>query len=219
MSGPNGRLISGTVAGVEGRDGRVQGVDELDSAGSDVEGWNGEAPLTLPAGDLWVFGYGSVMWRPGFAYEERQRAQLHGFRRALCVWSWWHRGSPDSPGLVLGLDRGGSCIGQAYRIAAGEAQAVAEYLYAREMVTPVYVPHLRTVRLAQGSVTALTFLVDREHPQYAGRLTPQQAANVVRHARGQSGANPDYLASTVEHLRDIGLKDAWLEATHALVAE
>ena len=189
-----------------------------------VEGWNGEAPLTLPEGDLWVFGYGSVMWRPGFDYLEQQRAHLHGFHRALCVWSWWHRGNPQSPGLVLGLDHGGSCIGQAYRVAAARKDAVAGYLYEREMVTPVYVPHLLSVRLDREDgrserVSALTFRVDRAHPQYAGRLSPEEAAAVVRGARGVSGENPDYVASTLSHLRKMGLRDHWLETTHDLVFE
>ena len=186
-------------------------------ARTEVTGWDGVAPLQLPEGELWVFGYGSVMWRPGFAYLERRRARLHGYHRALCVWSWWHRGSPEAPGLVLGLDRGGSCVGQAYRIAADEKQAVAAYLYEREMVTPVYVPHLLPVRHDRGQATALTFLVDRTHPQYAGRLTPEQAAAVVRDASGQSGANPDYLASTVSHLKEMGLRNRWLERAEALV--
>jgi cation transport protein ChaC len=184
----------------------------------DIDGREIVADVELPAGDLWVFGYGSVMWRPDFPALESHRARLFGFHRALCVWSWWHRGSREAPGLVLGLDIGGSCVGQAYRVAAVDKQAVARLLYAREMVTPVYRPHLRSVHLAGKQVTALTFLVDRSHPQYAGRLSPHEAAAVVRHARGASGANPDYLASTVGHLREIGLKDAWLEQTHALVS-
>lgn len=186
-------------------------------AWASVEGWDGKAPLTLPDGDLWVFGYGSVMWRPGFDYLETHRAHLHGFHRALCVWSWWHRGSPEAPGLVLGLDSGGSCIGQAYRVAEKDKHAVAAYLYERELVTPAYLAQLLPVRVNGRRATALTFLVDRTHPQYAGRLSPEEAAAVVRHARGVSGENPDYVASTVSHLRDIGLRDPWLERTHDLL--
>lgn len=187
-------------------------------AWASVEGWNGEAPLTLPDGDLWVFGYGSVMWRPGFEYLERHRAHLYGFHRALCVWSWWHRGSPEAPGLVLGLDSGGSCVGQAYRVAAADKHAVAAYLYERELVTPAYLAHLLPIHVNGSRATALAFLVDRTHPQYAGRLTPEDAANVVRGARGISGANPDYVASTVSHLREIGLRDPWLERTYSLLS-
>lgn len=106
----------------------------------------------------------------------------------------------------------------AYRVAERDKIEVARLLYAREMITPVYRPHLRDVHLADGRATALTFLVDRGHPQYAGRLTPEQAAAVVRGAKGQSGANPDYVANTLAHLQEIGLRDAWLERTHALVS-
>lgn len=184
-----------------------------------VRGWNGEAPLELPDGDLWVFGYGSVMWRPGFDFLERHRARVHGYHRALCVWSWWHRGTPERPGLVLGLDRGGSCIGQAYRVAERDKDAVAAYLYERELVTPAYLARLIDVHVNGRRETALTFLVDRSHPQYAGRLTPEEAADTVRKARGASGENPDYVASTISHLREIGLRDHWLERTHALLCD
>jgi cation transport protein ChaC len=164
--------------------------------------------LALPPGDLWVFGYGSVMWQPGFSHLESHVARLHGYRRALCVWSWYHRGSPENPGLVMGLDAGGACVGRAYRVAQEDKDAVAHYLYARELVTPAYLPILHPVYLKGGSeaaVTALTFKVDRRHPQYAGKLSVEQAAHVVRHGSGASGANPDYLFSTVAHMRELGL--------------
>src|SRR3982074_360386 len=122
---------------------------------------------------LWVFGYGSLMWRPGFAHLERVPARLIGLHRALCVYSFVHRGTPERPGLVLGLDRGGACRAIASGGAAGTREATIEYLREREQVTAVYLETMRRITLTatpQRDVTALVFLVDRSHPQYAGRL-------------------------------------------------
>src|SRR5207247_784490 len=125
-------------------------------------------------GDFWVFGYGSLMWRPGFAHVETERARLHGFRRSLCVYSWVHRGSRERPGLVLGLDRGGSCIGLAFRVPGDLRDEVVVYLRERELVTNVHLERLLTVRLANGAeVPALCYVVDRDHEQYAGTLTAE----------------------------------------------
>ncbi len=172
--------------------------------------------LELPAGDLWVFGYGSLMWRPPeFPVLEAGSARLHGYHRALCVWSWVHRGREDHPGLVMGLDLGGSCIGRALCFAARDKAAVADYLYGREMVTPVYLPRLRRVHLAGGSVIALTFLVDRGHPQYAGKLGVAAAARVVRGAVGESGHNRDYILNMAGHLEELGIADGFLRRLRA----
>lgn len=159
-------------------------------------------------GDFWVFGYGSLMWRPGFAHVEIRRARLHGYRRALCVYSWVHRGSEERPGLVLGLDRGGSCVGLAYRVPGELRGEVVDYL---ERSLPV--------RLAGGgTVDALCYVVDRTHRQYAGSLDPAQAAGTVSGAAGISGANEDYVASTIAHLEALGIRDHWLEEVGRLVA-
>lgn len=175
-------------------------------------------PLRFPPGDLWVFGYGSLMWRPGFAHQEAQPARLYAFHRALCVYSWVHRGTQARPGLVFGLDRGGACVGRAFRVAEADRDAVVNYLYEREMVTAVYIPRLLKLHLGDGRrVLGLVFVVDHRHPQYAGRLNPQEAAQVVQEAVGQSGANPDYVHSTVEHLRELGINDHYLEAVVALL--
>lgn len=173
----------------------------------------------LPDGDLWVFGYGSLMWRPGFGYLEMHSARLHGYHRALCVWSWVHRGCREQPGLVFGLDRGGSCVGRVFRVAAAHKDSAAHYLYEREMVTSVYVPRLLPVNLEERTVTALTFGIDRRHPQYAGKLDPRRAAAVVGQAVGRSGPNREYLLNTVLHLRELGIRDAGLERVAALVLE
>src|SRR3954470_14730207 len=131
--------------------------------------------------DLWVFGYGSLMWRPGFPFLERQHAHLHGYHRALCVFSHVHRGTPERPGLVLGLDRGGRCHGVAFRIAAEEAERTIAYLRAREQVTFVYRERTLPVRLRDGrAVRALAYVVDRKHAQYAGRLPEVDLLRLVR---------------------------------------
>src|ERR1700704_6776340 len=121
-------------------------------------------------GDLWVFGYGSLMWRPGFEFIEKVPARLIGEHRALCVYSFVHRGTPENPGLVLGLDRGGGCRGIAYRVAAARREATLAYLREREQVTKVYLETMRRVTLASGEANAVVYVVDRGHPQYAGRL-------------------------------------------------
>ena len=129
--------------------------------------------------DLWVFAYGSLMWRPGFEHVGHVTARLSGSRRALCVWSFVHRGTPAHPGLVLGLDRGGSCRGVAYRVAAENRDTVLAYLRERELVTDVYREVLRPVRLDtpdRPMVEAVTYVVDRAHRQYAGRLPPEMPA-------------------------------------------
>ena len=173
----------------------------------------------LPSGDMWVFAYGSLMWNPGFAHVQAGLARIYGYRRALCVWSWVHRGSEAHPGLVLGLDRGGSCVGVAHRVPEAERAATVAYLYARELVTHVYLPVVRRVRVAGlGAVQALTFVVDRRHPQYAGELAPADAARTIRGARGQSGPNPEYLANTLAHMDELGIRCPRLRAIERALA-
>jgi cation transport protein ChaC len=163
-------------------------------------------------GDFWVFGYGSLIWRPGFAHVETQRARLHGYRRSLCVYSFVHRGTPERPGLVLGLDRGGSCVGLAFRVPNGLRVEVMSYLRERELVTNVYLERTLNVRLDTGAtVEAVAYIVDRQHEQYAGSLDAPDAAAVVRGAVGQSGKNEDYVVSTLQHLQGLGIRDHWLE--------
>src|SRR5947209_19820063 len=161
-----------------------------------------------PDQDLWVFGYGSLMWRPGFDYVERQLAWLRGYHRALCIYSHVHRGTPERPGLVLGLDRGGSCRGVAFRVAAAKADATIAYLRAREQVTSVYVERRVRVRLDDGhEVEALTYVVDRHHVQYAGKLPLDKILEYVRSGVGQSGENPAYVLNTHRHLAELSLRD------------
>ncbi|MEI5682403.1 MULTISPECIES: gamma-glutamylcyclotransferase [unclassified Mesorhizobium] len=163
-------------------------------------------------GDFWVFGYGSLIWRPGFAHTETRRAHLYGYRRSLCVLSFVHRGTPQRPGLVLGLDRGGSCVGLAFRVPGELRDEVIAYLRERELVTNVYLERTQTVRLEGGErVEAVCYVVDRAHEQYAGNLDEAEAARIVLGAVGQSGANEDYVLSTLEHLEALGIRDHWLE--------
>ena len=160
--------------------------------------------------DLWVFGYGSLMWRPGFAFLERRHARLVGAHRALCVYSFVHRGTPQKPGLVLGLDRGGNCRGVAYRVAAAKRAPTIDYLRAREQVTLVYRETYRTVWLdddPQQSVHALCYMVDRGHRQYAGRLTLAQQVHFVRQGHGRSGNNRDYVLAAVKEIERQGYRD------------
>jgi cation transport protein ChaC len=164
------------------------------------------------AEDLWVFGYGSLMWRPGFAFDERKPARVIGVHRSLCVYSVGHRGTPEKPGLVLGLDRGGACRGIAYRVAAKDRAATLSYLRDRELMAGIYVylETLRTVWLVgqpERSVQALCYIVDRSHPQYAGRLTLDQQLHCVRQGHGKSGADRDYVLQTVAALEAHGIRD------------
>ena len=162
------------------------------------------------AEDLWVFGYGSLMWRPGFAHLERTQARLIGAHRALCVYSFVHRGTPERPGLVLGLDRGGACRGIAYRVAAAARAETIAYLRAREQVTMVYRECTRRIWLDHDPgrpVLALCYMVDRSHPQYAGRLSLDQQLHHVRQGHGQSGANRDYVIATVAAMEALGLRE------------
>src|SRR5690348_16132311 len=161
--------------------------------------------------DLWVFAYGSLMWRPGFSYRERVSARLIGLHRALCVFSFVHRGTPERPGLVLGLDRGGMCRGIAYRVAASARTQTLHYLRAREQVTIVYVETMRQIELeepAQRRVRAVCYICDRSHVQYAGRLTLAESLHHVRQGHGKSGVNRDYVLETVRALEALGYRES-----------
>ena len=175
-----------------------------------IEGRNG-------AGDIWVFGYGSLMWRPGFEHVERADALLRGYRRRLCVVSRHHRGTVERPGLVMGLDRGGACRGVAYRVPEAAVAETLAYLDEREIAHyPVYRRSTVTVDLGSGRrQSAVTYTVDRREADYAGALTLEQQAAIVAGAQGLSGPNPDYLRQTVEHVHAMGLRDRSLEAVLA----
>ena len=163
-------------------------------------------------GDFWVFGYGSLIWNPGFACVDSRPAQLYGLHRSLCIYSWVHRGTKQAPGLVLGLDKGGSCQGMAFKVHANNRQTVIDYLRQRELVTNVYKETWRPVRLQNGGTqTALTYVVDRSSPQYTGVLGISEQINIVSRAKGNSGPNCEYILKTVEHLKTISIRDRNLE--------
>ncbi len=174
--------------------------------------------------DLWVFGYASLLWDPGFPVAERRRARLEGWHRSFCMWSIHHRGTPERPGLVLALDRqeGASCIGVALRVAPGAAAETLDYLRARELVSSAYLERRLPVGFDDGAAAeALAYVVDPTHAQYTGPLALERQAQVIAAAIGGRGPNPDYLWNTEAHLAALGIADpdlAWLaERVRALV--
>jgi glutathione-specific gamma-glutamylcyclotransferase len=170
------------------------------------------APALDGDADLWVFAYGSLMWNPGFALTESQPALLRGWRRSFCIYSRQHRGTLERPGVVLGLDRGGACRGLALRAAHGQAQAVLDYLWRREMTYRVYRPRWVRLLSPRGPLTALAFTADRSHPQYCGHLPLAAKATLIRQGVGESGSNVDYLANLIASLAALGVVDGSLQA-------
>ena len=166
--------------------------------------------------DFWVFGYGSLMWRPGFRYRERRPARLYGFHRALCVYSVRYRGTNKKPGLVLGLDRGGSCVGRVFRVAAKDADRVLAYLHKREMPRRVYDPSWLRVETSEGPIRAYVFVARRDHSQYTGKLPVKRAVALVLGGRGIGGTCLDYLSETVRHMDELGVADT---ALHRVLAQ
>jgi len=165
-------------------------------------------------GDRWVFGYGSLMWRPGFDFAERCLATMPGVHRRLCIYSHVHRGTPDRPGMVLGLDRGGSCRGIGYRVGKSLWDDTLAYLREREQVTMIYKECWRDMTVVKSTgperVQALVYMVDQKHDQYAGKRTAEELLPYVLQGHGKGGPCIDYISSTVDHLEELGFKDAHL---------
>ncbi len=171
-------------------------------------------------GNFWVFGYGSLMWRPGFPHLGSVPALLHGVHRALCIYSHVHRGTPDAPGLVLGLDRGGACHGLAFHVEEHHRSEVLAYLREREQTTMVYRETWRKARLLTGNqkiVEVLCYVADRSHHQYAGPLTVSDQMGLIAGSKGQSGPNEEYVLKTAAHLDEMGIRDPRLEALAAAI--
>ncbi len=169
--------------------------------------------------DLWVFGYGSLMWRPGFPYLRSAQAVLAGYHRSFCVYSHVWRGTVEKPGLVLGLTPGGSCRGVAFRVAEADRAEVIEYLHDRELGTYAYLPLTLPVDLADGtSVPAYCFVADTSHPQYAGDLPREEAVAIIMEASGKGGLNRDYLINTVREIDSHGYGEPQLRELLAEVA-
>ena len=178
------------------------------------------SPDQSKPGAFWVFGYGSLIWNPGFTFTDRRRATLSGWRRAFCMSSIVYRGTPDRPGLVLALDQDedAACHGVAYRVAGTEADATLAYLRERELVSYAY----RETRLPltlEGDeiVEAVAFVVKRDHAQYRGGLSLAEQADVIATAIGPRGPNAEYLANTIAGLDALGLPDADLARLSEMV--
>lgn len=164
-------------------------------------------------GNLWVFGYGSLMWKPGFEADQVCHGTVAGYRRCFCITSVHHRGTLERPGLVLGLDRGGICRGLLFRVKGPRAPVVLAALRAREQVNGVYRESRVAVSIGAGAapIFAIAYVAERAHPSYAGGIPLSQQARIIRAAEGGSGTNLDYLTSTILHLRKLGIRDGELE--------
>ena len=160
---------------------------------------------------LWVFGYGSLIWDPGFTVSEQEIARLEGFHRSFCMWSIHHRGTQEDPGLVLALDAAETfCDGVAFR--AAEPEAALEYLRERELVSSAYLEEWHDITLRDGRrVSAVCYVINRDHVQYCGDLTLERQAQVIASAVGGRGPNTEYLFNTAKHINDLGLPDADLD--------
>lgn len=171
------------------------------------------APASRPPGDIWVFAYGSLMWHPNFDYAEKRHARLYGYHRALCIYSVEYRGTPEKPGLVFGLNKGGSCRGMAFRVLDKNVDKVIAYLNEREMVTGVYCPRWQSLELLADEhhpaqrTPGYIFVADTEHDQYTGSLSDEETVRLVRQGHGKVGPCIDYLQNTLSHLHDQGIDD------------
>jgi glutathione-specific gamma-glutamylcyclotransferase len=167
---------------------------------------------TKPKGaGWWIFAYGSLLWNPLFPVAEMRPATLRGLHRKFCLWSLASRGTPEHPGLVLGLERGGTCRGVVLRLPAPLALDELHLLWRREMVVGSYRPRWVSVNAEGRELTALTFVVRRDHPQYAGTLTPERLVEVLATARGAFGSSGDYLERTRIALIAHGIADRYLD--------
>ncbi len=163
-----------------------------------------------PDAPVWIFAYGSLMWSPLMQFAERRRARVHGWHRGFYLWSRINRGTPEDPGLVLGLDRGGMCEGIACRLDAATAAEDIELLWRREMISGTYVPRWMRAHTEDGPVRAVAFVVNRAMPTYAGRLDDDTIIEVAMRARGHYGPCRDYLVETAQSLEKVGMADARL---------
>jgi cation transport protein ChaC len=173
--------------------------------------------LAPEPGRVWVFAYGSLIWNPAFHFIERRTARIHGFHRQFCLWARAGRGSPERPGLMLSLEAGGSCTGVAYRLEEGAEATELDVLWRREMFTMAYRPVWTTARTPEGPAPVIAFCANREHERYAPGLEEEAVARYLATGAGPMGRCCDYLFDTVEHLRQLGIRDRRLEALEAKV--
>lgn len=171
--------------------------------------------------DFWVFGYGSLLWRPGFEYAERRLATLQGFSRSFCMSSVHYRGTAEAPGLVLALDADhvAECHGVGFRVLADQADEVLAYLRERELISSAYIEQRHKINFHEGGAAeAVCYVIDRTHEQYRGALSLVEQAEIIATAVGGAGPNVEYLVNTVAHLADLGIADTDLEHLAMLVA-
>ena len=169
--------------------------------------------IELPSKELWIFGYGSLMWNPGFEFEQCSTGRLFGHHRSLCLWSVRFRGTEKKPGLVLGLRPGGSCKGMVFKLSNSSRKPNLQYIFNREMITNAYHPVVKSVHLDNGkSVTSLTFVSKTSHPQYAHKMSEPEMLKIIKRASGPRGSNTEYILNTVEHLESIGISDKTLDS-------
>jgi cation transport protein ChaC len=168
--------------------------------------------IIYPPGDFWVFAYGSLMWNPEFDYLRSEIACLSGYHRCLCLWSVEYRGTVERPGLVMGLDIGGSCLGRAFLISEKNAPQIIDRLNEREMITGAYQSALKPLRLnTDETVEGICLIARQDHPQFAPGLSIQHTTDLVRYAHGKRGSNREYVLNTIAHLREMGLQDPTLD--------
>jgi cation transport protein ChaC len=187
----------------------------------DYEGVVRDMLAQAPPGDLWLFGYGSLLWKPAFKFAESRPATVRGWHRSFCIRVARFRGTRDLPGLMMALDRGGQCRGMVFRVPAEQAEATLHALFRRELVVrpPGTPPRWLTALTDTGPLRALGFVVDRRSPFYSGGLAPEAVADVVARAAGHWGSCAEYLHNTVAHLEELGIRDRNLWRLQALVAE
>ncbi len=170
------------------------------------------------AGDIWIFGYGSLLWDAPFSHQEARPVRLLGWQRSMCVWTALARGTPERPGLSLGLRRGGACDGIALRIAEADLEAAWPAIWEREMWTDIYQPTWISLDVDGLNATALTFTVNEASRQFARGLDLDQTIAHIALAHGERGPCRDYLVNTVEKLRAMGIADSYLEGLQDAVA-
>ena len=169
--------------------------------------------------DIWVFAYGSLIWNPAFHFAEKRLGRVFGYHRRFCLWTYLGRGTVDRPGLMLGLDRGGSCQGLFYRIAADKVEEELTLIWRREMITAAYVPTWLNGRAADEPLRVLTFTINRQHQRYAGKLDEAEVVAALANAEGPIGRCSDYLFNTHDHLRDLAIHDPQLARLCGLVRQ
>lgn len=187
---------------------------------AELEACRAQALAGFPKGeDLWVFAYGSLIWNPAFHFAETRLGRIHGYHRRFCLWTYLGRGTVERPGLMLGLDRGGSCQGLFYRIAADTVEEELTLIWRREMITAAYVPSWVNGRSPDGPLRALTFTINRHHQRYAGKLDESEVVVALANAEGPIGRCSDYLFNTHDHLRDLAIHDPQLARLCGLVRQ